>query len=92
MATKNRPSRIRNQAARCIRVVKPLRADTQQKGENSEILSIKRHLDALPSCEPWLDNNPEAKASVERGLQQAARGEIHDLGSFSQYADLEIDD
>ncbi len=29
---------------------------------------------------------------VLRGIEQAARGEVYDLGSFTEYADLEIDD
>ena len=36
--------------------------------------------------EAWLYENPEAMASVKRGLKQSARGETHDLGDFAQYA------
>lgn len=60
--------------------------------EAFEYEEIKKYLESLPSAEPWLDGNQEAKASVERGLQQAANGEVHYLGSFAQFADLEIDD
>jgi len=36
--------------------------------------------------------NPQALASVKCGLAQAAKGEVHDLGDFSEYADLEIEE
>lgn len=49
-------------------------------------------LDPIHPKEQWLWQNPEALAMVRRGIQQAAAGEVHDLGSFAQYADLEIDD
>ena len=37
--------------------------------------------------EAWLWKNRKAAASVERGLEQAARGEVHKLGSFAKHAD-----
>jgi elongation factor P--beta-lysine ligase len=41
-----------------------------------------------PSREQWLWENPEAQAA----LAQAAQGETQSLGSFAQYANLDIED
>ncbi|MGH8001549.1 MAG: HEAT repeat domain-containing protein [Brasilonema sp.] len=42
--------------------------------------------------EAWLWHNSEALEMIRKGIQQAAAGEVYDLGSFAEYADLEIDD
>jgi hypothetical protein len=44
---------------------------------------------SIPASEAWLYRNPEALASVRRGLQQAAEGKTISLGSFARYADEE---
>jgi len=58
--------------------------------ENEQDLT--QWLSTRPIAPNWLDRNPTAKASVERGLQEAAAGIGHYLGSFAQYADLEVED
>lgn len=46
----------------------------------------------VPEQELWLWQNSSALAAVGRGIEQAAQQETYDLGSFSQYADLEVED
>jgi len=46
----------------------------------------------IPDREQWLWQNPQALAAVKCVLAQAAKGEVHDLGDFSEYADLEIEE
>lgn len=40
----------------------------------------------IPAREKWLFENKKALASVERGIQQAGKGKVKSLGSFSKYA------
>jgi hypothetical protein len=51
--------------------------------ENGRI--ILEPLIEISARELWLYKNPEAFASLERGLEQANRGEAEYLGDFSQY-------
>ncbi len=44
-------------------------------------------LASIPVRELDLWNDPDLLASVKRGLEQAAAGDLHDLGDFEQYAD-----
>ena len=46
----------------------------------------------IPDREQWLWKNPDAIGAVQLGLAQAAQGKTKFLGSFAQYADLEIED
>lgn len=40
---------------------------------------------AVPASEAWLHENPKALASVRRGMEQSAKGQVHDLGDFTKY-------
>jgi hypothetical protein len=40
----------------------------------------------IPASEAWLFENPQALASVKRGLKESAEGKLHNLGSFARYA------
>ena len=46
----------------------------------------------IPKRELWLWTNPETLNQVKRGLEQSARGETVELGSFAQFANEEADD
>ena len=57
-----------------------------------QILLDPIDLEKIPEEQQWLWQNPEALRMVSQGIEQAAKGEVHDLGSFAEYADVEIDD
>lgn len=46
----------------------------------------------IPEQEMWLWKNQAALESVNQGLKEAAVGKTEDLGSFAQYADLDLHD
>lgn len=56
---------------------------TVQDNGNIELMPLA----SIPARELDLWNDPELLASVKRGLDQAAAGDLHDLGDFEQYAD-----
>jgi hypothetical protein len=45
----------------------------------------------VPVREMWLYRNPVALAKVREGLSEAAKGELHDLGSFAKFKDEDIE-
>lgn len=47
---------------------------------------------AVHEREVWFYRNPKAQAMVQEGIRQSRTGETVFLGSFAQYADLDIDD
>lgn len=46
---------------------------------------------SVPAHEIWLLENPDAFARVQRGLKEAAAGDLQDLGSFAKFAEDDID-
>lgn len=57
-----------------------------------QILLDPIDIEKIPEEQRWLWQNPEALGMVLQGLQEAAEGKGRYIGSFAQYADLEIDD
>ena len=53
-----------------------------------EVIALKRSGYEIIACLV----GRQADESIQRGLDDVANGDVHSLGSFSQYADIEIDD
>jgi hypothetical protein len=53
------------------------------QSSNGEVLL--KPVEVVPASEAWLHRNPEALASVKRGLQQSAEGKTRSLGSFAKF-------
>ena len=47
---------------------------------------------SISERELWLWQNPDAATAIQRGIQHSKAGQTDDLGSFAQYAELEIED
>ncbi len=45
----------------------------------------------IPAREKWLFENEKALRDVREGLQDSAKGKLRDKGSFSRFADDEIE-
>lgn len=45
----------------------------------------------IPAREKWLFDNKSALSAVREGLEQSAQGKVRTRGSFSQFANEEID-
>ena len=60
-----------------------------EKLSNGDILL--RPVVVMHKREAWLFGNEAALASVKRGLEQAAAGKTHDLGSFAHDEDDDRD-
>jgi hypothetical protein len=49
-------------------------------------------IEPLPEQEQWFWQNSATITAVKLGVAQAKAGQVRNLGSFAEYADLEIDD
>lgn len=65
------------------------------KEHADQTYSVEKHMNGdillqpvmvIHKQESWLFANQDALASVKRGLEQAAAGKTHDLGSFTEDA------
>ena len=78
-----------------INQIEALRHDPEMSSRLSP--SLEQSLNQLkkstiPDREQWLWQNPDAIGAVQLGLAEAAQGKTKFVGSFAQYADLEIED
>ena len=57
------------------------------EGPDGELLLVP--VRSIPARETIVWENPQLLASLKRGMEQAALGQVKDLGSFAQYVDEE---
>jgi hypothetical protein len=63
------------------------RARVMKKQANTTRRSVvPKSAESVPESERWLYRNPEALASVRRGLEDAAAGRTKSIGSFARFA------
>jgi len=46
----------------------------------------------IPARELWLYRNKKALEALQQGIEDASEGRVHDMGSFAQFADEELED
>jgi len=59
------------------------------QGENNSLILMP--FVEIPDREKWLFQNKNALVSLEAGLEDSVAGRTHDMGSFQQYLEEEID-
>jgi hypothetical protein len=67
-------------------------ANTILRQSNQDEELIREYLANFPPADSWLEYNLAAKASLERGLQQASQSEGRFIRSFAEFANLDVDD
>ena len=65
---------------------------TAPKVRVQNIASTSDPLATIPEAERWLWQNHEAMQMLSQGKEDIRAGRIYDLGSFAQFADIDIDD
>lgn len=65
---------------------------TAPKVRVRNIVSTSDPLATIPAAERWLWQNSDAMQMLAQGKEDVRAGRVHDLGSFAQYADIDIDD
>jgi hypothetical protein len=59
---------------------------------NGEVLLTPVVTISVPPNEAWLHKNPTALRAVRQGMDDAEHGRVYDLGSFAEYAELDVDE
>ena len=64
----------------------------QTDSGNAAITTPRPEKADTPEHERWLYDDPEALASVNRGLDDLAAGRTHKRRSYAEYAEVQVED